>query len=253
MYWRFLDEEHPLYAAEAPAKLRHMIPDTYRKMDSILGWTLSQLRRDDILLVLSDHGFASFRRALHLNSWLREHGFMVLRSDARTAGPLFDGVDWSRTAAYALGFGGVYLNLEGREPEGIVQPGDEANHLLKMIKDGLDTWVDPATQASPVSCVYRRDEIFAGPLAEQAPDLYVGMKRGWRVSWQTALGAAPEPLAEDNEKKWSGTHLVDGALLPGVLCASKSGRALPNGLGDVVGFVLGLAATEEPPGRSGND
>ena len=65
--------------------------------------------------MLSDHGFTSFRRGVNLNAWLRDNGYLHLKEDATVGGPFFEGVDWSRTRAYAFGLGGFYLNSKGRE------------------------------------------------------------------------------------------------------------------------------------------
>ncbi len=219
MFWRYRDPGHPLYEPEAPAKYKSMITEVYRRMDQLLGQVLRRLRKDDVLLVFSDHGFCSFRRSAHINSWLRDNGYMALEQDEGRE--LFQDVDWSKTKAYALGFGGIYLNLKDREGEGIVKPGAEAEALEKEIAEKLQTWQDPKTGEAIINTVYTREEIFQGQYAEQAPDLYIGFKKNYRASWQTALGAAPKPLIEDNLKKWSGTHLVDPKLVPGVLFTNR--------------------------------
>lgn len=240
MYWRFHDDRHPLWKADAPARLKDMIPDAYRRMDRLVGQALAALREGDTLIVLSDHGFVSFRRALHLNAWLREHGYLVLKDGVTTGGPLFADVDWSKTRAYALGFGGIYLNIKGREPQGLVAEG-QATALAAEIAAQLATWTDPAEpQQRVLHRVYRRDEIFRGPYAAQAPDLYIGAAAGYRVSWQTAIGAAPGPLLEDNLKPWSGDHLVDPELVPGILFSSRALFADGVAIGDVAGVIRRL-------------
>ncbi len=222
MYWRFIDPQHPLYEKDAPPRLAGMIEDCYRKMDRIVGVALAALHEGDVLIVLSDHGFTTFRRAAHVDSWLRENGYLVLRDPgAPSGGPLFQDVDWSRTRAYALGFGGIYINTVGREPEGIV-PADENREALKReIAEKLKRWVDPETGTPIVHAVYLNQEIFKGPEAHLAPDLYIGFNNGYGASWQTALGASPKGLVENNLKKWGGTHLVDPSLVPGVLFCNR--------------------------------
>jgi len=222
MYWRFIDPQHPLYEADAPPHLKGMIEDCYRKMDHIVGVALASVREGDELIVLSDHGFTTFRRAAHVDSWLREHGYLVLRDRGASAGgPLFQDVDWSKTRAYALGFGGIYINTRGREPEGIVPPDETREELKREIAEKLKGWVDPETGAPIVRTVYLNQDIFKGPEAHLAPDLYIGFSNGYGASWQTALGASPKGLVEDNLKKWSGTHLVDPSLVPGVLFCNR--------------------------------
>lgn len=221
MYWRFIDPQHPLYRTDVPEKQRGMIEDCYRNMDRIVGRALDQMRPNDTLIVLSDHGFDTYRRAVHVNSWLRDHGYLVLRDPRAAEGrPLFSDVDWTRTRAYALGFGGIYLNVKGREPQGVVLPA-EADALKREIATGIRQWRDSKDSAPILHEVYFQEDIFKGPEASHAPDLYLGFNIGFGASWQTALGAVPAGLVEDNLKKWSGSHLIDPTQVPGILLTSK--------------------------------
>ena len=174
------------------------------------------------MIVLSDHGFDTFRLAVHVNSWLRQNGFLVLKNPyAESGGELLRDIDWTRTKAYAIGFGAVYVNQRGREKNGIVEPGRETEALKQEIKKGLQEWRDEKDGSAVVNHVYERQEAFWGEHADETPDLYVGFSIGYRASWQTALGAVPEILVEDNLKKWSGSHLFDPALIPGVLFCNR--------------------------------
>ena len=223
MYWRFRDTKSPLYEKNAPPQLQNMITDCYEKMDSVVGLALAQLRPNDVLIVLSDHGFTSFRRMAHIDSWLVQNGYMVLRDPTLQDGaPLFRDVDWTRTRAYALGFGGIYVNQKGREPQGIVEPGPTKEALKRELAAKLMSWTDPADGAPLFHAVYLNEQIFHGPEAASAPDVYLGFNRGYGGSWQTALGAAPSgALVVDNLKKWSGSHLVDPSLVPGILFTNR--------------------------------
>ncbi|HUK14037.1 MAG TPA: alkaline phosphatase family protein [Thermoanaerobaculaceae bacterium] len=222
MYWRVRDPGSPTYEKNFPPRVAAMIDDCYEKMDAVVGLALAQLRAGDTLIVLSDHGFTDFRRVAHVDSWLRDHGYLVLRDGADEGEPLFANVDWSRTRAYALGFGGIYVNLRGREPQGIVEPGPDQEALRREIADGIRGWTDPKDGAAVLHAVYLNEQIFKGPEAAHAPDVYLGFSKGYGASWQTALGAAPRgPLVEDNLKKWSGTHLVDPPLVPGILFVNR--------------------------------
>ena len=234
MHWRGRDPQHPLHEPFEDGD--DAIAAAYRRMDEVVGHVLAQASDDDVILAFSDHGFTSFRRAAHINSWLREHGYLVL-SEGTVGQEFLRNVDWSQTKAYALGFGAVYLNLAGREFAGIVQPAD-ADALKRKLADELGQWQD--NQAAVVSRVYDGREIFRGAHTENAPDLYVGFHKGYRASWQTALGAAPEPLIEDNTKQWSGTHLVDPALVPGVLFSSRRPTRADPSLYDIAPTVLKL-------------
>jgi predicted AlkP superfamily phosphohydrolase/phosphomutase len=212
------------------------------KIDGVLGKVMRKIGPDDTLIVLSDHGMGPFRRAVHLNSWLRHHGYLRLADDSAPAGEeLFTDVDWPRTRAYALGFGAVYLNLRGRERDGAVEPGPAAEALAKEIAEKLKGWVDPDTGASVVRTVYPREAIFKGPYAAEAPDLYVGFNAGYRASWQTAIGGAPAALIEDNNRKWAGDHLFDPEIIPGVLFMNRPLAKDDPSLYDIAPTVLRLA------------
>ena len=246
MYWRFIDKEHPLYDPAAPPKLAGMIDDCYRKMDAVVGVALAALRSGDTLIVLSDHGFTTFRRAAHVDSWLREQGYLVLKDPMATAGgPLFQDVDWSKTRAYALGYGGIYVNTIGREPEGIVADGDGKEALKREIAAKLAAWIDPKTGTPIAHKVYLNQEIFHGPEAHLAPDLYIGFSDAYGASWQTALGASPRGLVEDNLKKWSGNHLVDPSLVPGVLFANRPIKLTEPTLYDLAPTVLAFLGFDD--------
>lgn len=222
MFWRYTDPKHPLYEENAPQEYKEMIQSWYKKMDDILGTVLERINKEDTLLVLSDHGFDTFRRAVHINSWLRKNGYLKLKNPYTESGAeLLIDIDWSKTKAYAIGFGTIYINQRGRERDGIVKPGRETELLKEEISKTLKEWCDKKYNKPIINNVYSREEIFRGNHAKETPDLYIGFNIGYRTSWQTALGATPKKLIEDNLKKWSGSHLFDPNLIPGVLFTNR--------------------------------
>ncbi len=254
MFWRF--EEPDLFNPDKAAyeKYKNVVEDYYRWMDKILGKVLKQVDQNTTLIVCSDHGFSSFRRAVHVNSWLVESGYMTLTSTPkeRQDNTLFSDVDWHKTKAYCLGFGSIFLNLQGREKYGIVSP-DEARALSKEIARRMMELTDPLTNIKVVKRVYLRDEIYFGPYLNDAPDMVFGFRPGFRVSWQTAIGGAPNGLFDDNTKAWSGDHCIDPEFVPGILFANrKIQTATPRliDLAPTVLDVLGLAIPEEMDGKS---
>jgi len=230
MFWRYIDPKHPLYEEDAPLEYKEMIRNWYKQMDQILGETLKNTSKEDILIVLSDHGFDTFRRSVHINSWLRKNGYLQLRNPYLDNGrELLSDIDWSKTKAYSLGFGAIYINQKGRELKGIVAPGRETELLKEEIKSRLMDWEDEKYAEPIISRVYKNEEIFWGKYSDDMADLYVGFNIGYRASWQTALGAVPKELIEDNLKKWSGSHLFDPNLIPGILFSNqKINKANPS-------------------------
>jgi len=222
MFWRYIDPEHPLYEANAPQQYKEIIEGWYKKMDHILGDVLEEINEEDVILVLSDHGFGTFRRAVHLNTWLRKNGYLELKNpDAESGGELLEDIDWLKTEAYAIGFGAIYINQQGREGNGIVKPGRETELLKEEISQKLTHWLDKKYNRLIVNDIYSKEEIFWGKYTDQTPDLITGFNIGYRASWQTALGAVPKELIEDNLKKWSGSHLFDPQLIPGILFSNQ--------------------------------
>jgi predicted AlkP superfamily phosphohydrolase/phosphomutase len=218
---------------------------------------------DTLILVLSDHGFASFRRGVNLNRWLLELGYLRLREDVTqperkklaqlfSGGSFFEQVDWSRTRAFALGLGAIYINRMGVDPHGVVLPSD-VEPLAREIRDRLLALQDPASPGRPVvASVGTRWDDFAGRWQDDAPALMVGFARGYRVSWQTALGGIPPVVFEDNRSPWSGDHcsLAPGQI-PGFVAANRPLRATPRHLRDLAPTVLGWLGVPVPPGRAG--
>jgi hypothetical protein len=246
MFWRYTDPEHPLYEPDAPEKYREMIRMWYMKCDHILGKVMDQVGEEATVIVLSDHGFDTFRRSVHINSWLRDNGYLDLKGAKTKEGrELLLDVNWSKTRAYSIGFGAIYINQEGREKNGQVAPGQETEALKEEIAGKLKEWMDEEKGRKVVRNVYPREDIFWGENSELTPDLYIGFDTGYRASWQTAIGGAPEVLIEDNLKKWSGTHLNDPDLIPGILFASREITRENPSIYDIAPTVLSLIGYDD--------
>jgi hypothetical protein len=235
MFWRGLDEGHPLYSETGEVE-RQAVPWIYGEADRILGETMARLNPNDRLVVLSDHGFSSFRRAVHLNRWLADNGYLALREGSDSSPEAFARVDWTRTRAYAVGLSGLYLNLRGREGEGTVR-ADEVERLKRELIHDLEAATDPETGADMISKVDDARDAYRGAQVGNAPDLLVGYAENYRASWQTALGAVPEILVEDNRKNWSGDHIIDPTLVPGILLTSFVPDRPVGSIVDVPGLV----------------
>jgi predicted AlkP superfamily phosphohydrolase/phosphomutase len=230
VFWRFRDPKHPAYDAALAAKYADAVEKSYETMDAIVGETARAIPSDAALMVLSDHGFATWRRSVNYDSWLVEKGYLVLKGDARrqnlealfSRGAFWEAVDWSRSRAYAMGLGDLYVNLRGREKEGIVQPGAEYEALRQELAHGLVELTDPATGERAVSRVFRREDVYRRYDPRLIPDLIVANRPGYRVSWQSSLGVPTGSVFEDNRDVWSGDHCsLDPDLVRGVFFASR--------------------------------
>jgi hypothetical protein len=237
---------HMLWAKHEPELL-----ETYQRIDEAIGWVRTQVPAAT-LIVMSDHGFAAFYRAFHLNTWLYREGFLSL-NDPTATGPdeLFAHVDWSKTQAYALGLNGLYLNVRGRERQGIVEPGGAAERLLDVISRRLLAYRDPQSGQQAISDMYSPRQLFHGEALALAPDLIVGYSPGYRCSWQSALGAVPAETIEENRDAWIGDHCIAPRHVPGVLLANRRLRLAHPQLADVPAKILQEFGVQPAPGWRG--
>jgi predicted AlkP superfamily phosphohydrolase/phosphomutase len=213
-FWRYVDPEWPGHDDESRAAMERFGP--------------------------ADHGFAPFRRGVNLNGFLRQAGFQVggesVRQSVNNLGAagadFFTDVDWSRTQAYAMGLGNIYLSLQGREPSGIVPP-ERSQEVLDAIRKALLELKDE-DGTKVVREVYYGADLYHGARVGEAPDLVVGFEWGYRVSWQTSLGALDDGVIIDNTLNWSGDHCsVDPSLVPGILFSSRALTPPPDRLPEV--------------------
>lgn len=227
------------------------IEELYRRADALLGKTLSYVDDQTVLIVLSDHGFSSFRRGVNLNTWLHQNGYLALADGARESGAYFQGVDWSRTRAYALGLSGAYLNLKGRESAGVVEPGAEAAALEKELVGKLSQLRDEELGQTAIRQVYATKSLYTGPYLEAAPDLIIGYNEGYRAAWDAATGKVGLKVFEDNLKAWSGDHSIDPPLVPGVLFSNRRIDSDDPGIEDLASTALELFGIEQPEWMEG--
>jgi predicted AlkP superfamily phosphohydrolase/phosphomutase len=220
-FWRDIDETHPARPDQDVLDSRNVIDDLYRRMDDLVGKTMARCRDDHtLLMVISDHGFGPFRHGVDLNRWLEENGYLTMLDDLCDLDHLA-GVDWSRTRAFAIGLAGIYVNIKGKYEQGIVEPIREADRLREEISQRLTALVDPRNGASAVKRVYIASKFYKGPYREDGPDLIVGYQRGYRISWEAAIGRTTGEVFHANIKAWSGDHCVDPSLVPGILFCNR--------------------------------
>jgi predicted AlkP superfamily phosphohydrolase/phosphomutase len=194
---KYVSPDHPNYTTLSKDRVAEQVRDVYRMLDDGMGRLLSRTRPDDLVIFMSDHGFQSVTRALHMDRLLEHLGFLEFSASNKVFGPMQWGpvrtvarkvydrlglhgrvslpqpVDWASTRAYTSVRStgeGVSVNLAGREPNGIVDPA-EFEQVREEVAERLGSFVDPETGRSPVARVWRREEVFKGPHADGAPDL----------------------------------------------------------------------------------
>jgi len=240
MYWRTIDTHNPLYNQGLHQKYGDVIKKLYIAMDLTLGKVLDQNDIDDpdfTLMAMSDHGFAPFRRQVNVNTWLYKNGYLALSDEGNIENKGYlENVKWSRTGAYSVGINSIYLNLKGREKNGIVLDS-QAKYLVSKLRQDLLKLVDPLTGKKVVSSVW------VVPEREHrrhtyAPDLIVGWNRGYRNSWDSILGGFSGEVISDNLDKWSGDHCVDPNIVPAVLFTNKRVTKETPSLCDITATIL---------------
>jgi len=252
MFFRYLDQKHPALNYCQTEKSAQVIEELYKNMDDLIGRVLDKLDKKSSLMVMSDHGFKSFRRGVNLNSWLYQNGYLNLKSGKTSSGEWFKDVDWSRTKAYGLGLGGLYINQKGREAQGIVEPGEETQRLKAELTAKLKGLKDDAEGDIAIIKLYDRDDIPAGPYKGNCPDFIVGYNEGYRVSWDSVTGKVHSTIFEDNKKAWSGDHCIDPELVPGIFFCNHSINSETPSIVDIAPTALELFGIKPPAHMDGS-
>jgi predicted AlkP superfamily phosphohydrolase/phosphomutase len=258
MFFRLIDPQHPRYDPELAKQYGDAILRVYERMDQVVGDVERAMKPGGTLLIASDHGFHSWRKGFNTNTWLVQNGYMALKNpggEEKTynldqlfgQGSFFPNVDWSRTRAYALGLGQIYLNQRGREKLGTVDPGPETAALLEEIRKKLSSVEDPDTKQPVIQNVYLGRDIFHGARMPEAPDLQIDFRDGYRTSWQTSLGAIPAGIVVANMKKWSGDHCAsDPSDTAGVFFSNRRVTTPKPSILDIAPTVLKILDVPEP-------
>lgn len=219
--WRSRDPDHPYYQPEEDAPHEDLIPSLYEKLDELVGHAMETVPDDTLLVVMSDHGFASQRWEFNLNVWLRDNGYLTDRGMGENDPGYFSNIDWSQTKAYGVGFSGLYINEKGRERDGIV-PFAQKDALLDELTEKLLAVDHPETGERLITQVFRSTDYEYQGAMDKAPDLLIGYAKGVGASSTGTLGGmADELIVQPNESRWTGNHIMDHTTVPGVLITSR--------------------------------
>ena len=233
----YVAPDHPDFAKNTTTAIGAKTRSIYKQLDDAIGSFLQRSKPDDLILFISDHGFQSCTRALHMDHLLHQFGYLEFSASNAIFGPMQWGpvrnvarkvydklglhgkvslpqsVNWSKSQAYtsirSTGEG-VSINLAGRDPDGIVDPADYEEVRAKIM-DRLSSFVDPKTGRTPVKAIYRREDVFKGKHADTAPDILMEPAEGYSLTHAKSA-------IEDAD--WvSGDHRMDGVIVaagPGV-------------------------------------
>ena len=252
MLWRNMDETHPMHG-ESDVRFAGYIQHVYERMDALVGQVLPAVDDKTMLVVCSDHGFAQFGRQFHLNTWLRDNGYLVIKdSEKKKERTGVDDVDWDKTVAYGIGFNGLYLNSVGREERGIVSP-EKAPEIAARLRKELEAVTDPETGQAPVHKVYLRDEMYSGDRIDEMPELLVGYTPGYRCGNNSLLGETGQTIIDLNTLAWGGDHSMAPELVPGSLFLSRPVAKQDPNIVDLPVTILeffGIERPEQMIGRS---
>jgi predicted AlkP superfamily phosphohydrolase/phosphomutase len=254
MFWWDTDKKNPVRSRGQAVRYHNRIKELYVRMDGILGDILNRYAGEATIIVLSDHGFSYFNRSFDLNTWLRNNGY--IRPSHCTAmcpqpGTSETGIDWSATRAYCVGWNGLYLNLRGRERDGIVGP-EQREALLRELVFKLESVRD--VDGSPViRRVYRADKVYSGPAMKYAPDLILGSCRGYKAAGLIGKGNISPVELSDNTDAWSADHCFAAEEVPGVLFSNRSIRAKSPSLVDLAPTILAEFGLSRPPTMEGSN
>lgn len=237
-----LDRVQHMFRRDRP----DLIEMWYRKLDTLVGQVENLFHSnggvDTRMVVLSDHGFANFDYKVHLNRWLVENGYLVKKDPGGSDN--LKNVDWSASAAYAVGLNSIYINLVNREGSGSITP-ERSQDVTDEIQKKLLEWRDENNNPV-IKRALPAGEIYSSPFRPASPDILVGYNPGFRASQETGLGEWKETSIEVNNDHWSGDHCIDSSAVPGVIFCEKGLQGLTNpSYRDIPGLTIGKDL--EPP------
>jgi predicted AlkP superfamily phosphohydrolase/phosphomutase len=256
MFWRYMkDSGSPAPQPSKEPRVVNAIYECYKAMDDFLGELMKKLKDDDLLMIVSDHGFSSHNRGFHLNTWLRQEGYLVLKPGKEYSNKWYADIDWSKSRAYGQGLNGIFLNLKGREKHGIVDK-KEAEQIKDEIKKKLLAVRDVEKNEKAIAAAYKREEIYRGPYTQNAPDIVIGYETGYRVSWESAVnyvGRKNSVLFSDNVRLWSGDHAFTKHVIPGIFFSNREIKIDDPTLADISPTVLSAFGIKPPSFIDGRD
>lgn len=175
LFWKYIDPARPQPSSDQATTFRNALKTCYRSLDDLVGQLLLKENEDRLsIIIVSDRGFGPLHKVFYINQWLTELGLLKLKHNSPAETSFLEAVDWAETKAYSYGaFGNLYLNLQGREPHGIVEQGRQAKEVKEFLERQLHQLKVPGEERSIVGQVFRKEDLYSGPRFGEAPDLLV--------------------------------------------------------------------------------
>jgi predicted AlkP superfamily phosphohydrolase/phosphomutase len=273
IFGQWLDPRSTAYHSGLAQKRRARILSSYTKLDAAIGRLLSLAPAGTNVLLASDHGFTVERGGFYTNDFLRSIGLLVLKSSSghsvlrstlrrfnssavkrliphklikKTVSFTKEAIDWSQTLAYAspVSQSGIFINLQGREPDGIV-PAADYDRLRHRILESLALFEDPA--GGPAINAYLREDVLAGDELPAMPDIILNFDRSFLEAKELVLGGKGIVWSDGGSRA---IHHRDG-LFVAMGPAISPGRFTDMTLEDIAPNILALAGVDVPPGLDG--
>jgi predicted AlkP superfamily phosphohydrolase/phosphomutase len=248
VFWQHYDPRHPLY--EPGSKYETAFQDYYRFLDREVGMFLDELPDDAITIVMSDHGARPMMGGLCFNDWLRQEGYLAMSEPLAGPMPIKDApIDWSRSIAWGDGgyYGRLFLNVKGREPQGILDPS-----RYEATRDELIAKLEaaPGPDGEPLGTkVFKPQDVYTD-VKGVAPDLIVYFgDLGWRSVG--SVGNSSLYTYENDTGPDGANHDRDGIFAMTGLAGQPEGRVEGMSLVDVGPTILKLYEIDAPEGAVG--
>lgn len=288
-FYSVLDPHHPHFDERGARRYGAVLERIYEACDQIIGSRLDLLDGNTVLFVISDHGFGPAHAWFEVSRFLIDIGLLSLKdgrgvrgliaskidlsvlakldlldfrhrlntSSRIAAGQMLDkafstaSIDWSQTKAYCCTSDGkgIRVNLKGREPRGVVQPGEEYEQTRDRLRSELESLQDATTGLEIVSRVYLREECFSGPHLEDTPDLVFSLDPGPYIARGSL--SARQVLQDTCPSDWNGVHQGDGILVVAGSSVRSGAKLLGHSILDVAPTVLWATGLPIPSDTDG--
>lgn len=239
-YWKYSDPDHPLYDAVGAARFGEVIREMYERLDRAVGELVEAAGPETDVIVMSDHGFGPIYQELRLVSWLRDESFLA---------PPESGDAIGRVDAFPPGpFSGLLrVSEKGRDFQGQVAPGDDAEAVKTRLVDALGKLKDPESGQPFVENVYRGEDVYSGPYAANGPDVVFVESPTFFVG----RGGVADPAFGLPSYTFSGFHRPQGILFAAGPHFARSEERRRFSILDVAPTLYWLFNTDAPSDLDG--